>query len=172
MSTWLRRNRWYLIALVPLIPAALMVSLVPRWFPYQDRLPQPEAVALGETVRYSGADIQLTDLVVLEGEPLNAPAGADVVVATLSIDVIEPPEASYCNLTLLSSEHGLDRGWELAFSFDSDFEVDERFEEQCSFSEKRSYDLQVTFLVPAGQVTEPVLELSSSAASPRVLRLS
>lgn len=171
MTAWLRRNRWYLVTLAVLIPAAFVVSLIPRWFPYWNNQPQPESVALGETVRYSGADIELTSLELLDGDQWNAPAGSDVVVATLSIDVVEPPESSLCELYVVSSEAGYERRWEPETFSDSDFEVADRFEQLCSFTEPGSYDLQMTFLVPQGQVETPVIELSSSAALPRVLRL-
>lgn len=172
MTAWLRRNRWYLLALAVLIPVALVVSLVPRWFPYQADQPQPDAVALGETVRYSGADIELTDLELLDGDRWAAPAGSDVVVATLSIDVVDPLDGAYCEVHVVSSEAGYERRWDAETFSDSDYEVPERFEQLCSLSEPGSYDLQMTFLVPQGQVQRPEVELSSSAALPRVLRLS
>jgi hypothetical protein len=170
MSAWLRRNRWFLIALGVLIPAAIVVSLVPRWFPYQEIQPQPETVGLGETVRYSGADIQLTALELLDGAEVGAAAGADVVVATFAIDVVEPPEAAWCEVRIVSNESGFERFWDSEL-FVSDYEVPDRFEQTCSLSEVGSYDLQMTFLVPRGEVLKPVVELSSSAGLPRVLRL-
>jgi hypothetical protein len=170
--TWLRRNRWYLVALAVLIPGAFVVSLIPRWFPYQDNQPHPEHVALGETVSYSGAEITLLDLEVLDGTELNASANADVVVATISIDVVEPPEASYCELTVVSDEAGYERRWDAETFSDSDYEIPDRFAQNCTFSEAGSYDLQVTFLVPHGEVAEPQVDLNSSAGLPRVLRLS
>jgi hypothetical protein len=172
MSAWLRRNRWVLIALGVLIPVAIVVSLVPRWFPYQETQPQPEAVGLGETVRYSGADIQLTALELLDGAEVGAAAGADVVVATFEIDVVEPPEAAWCEVRIVSSESGFERFWDSELFVDSDYEVPDRFEQTCLLSEVGSYDLQMTFVVPRGEVLNPVVELSSSAALPRVLRLS
>ncbi len=172
MSAWLRRNRWFLVALVLLIPAAIVVSLVPRWFPYQEIQPQPEAVELGETVRYSGADIQLTALELLDGAEVSAAAGADVVVATFAIDVVEPPEVAWCEVRIVSNESGFERFWDSELFADSDYEVPDRFEQTCSLSEVGSYDLQMTFLVPRGEVLNPVVELSSSAGLPRVLRLS
>lgn len=171
MTVWLRRNRWYLVALIVLVPAAFLVSLLPRWFPYQSTQPQPQTVALGETVRYSGADIALTDLEVLDGARWAAPEGSDVVVATLSIDVVEPPEYSICELTVVSSEAGYERSWDPELSSDSDYEVPDRFEQLCTLTEEGSYDLQLTFLVPRGEVEHPVVVLSSTAGLPRVLRL-
>lgn len=172
MRGWLRRNRWYLVALLILIPVAAVVSLVPRWFPYQQNQPHPEAVAMGDTVRYSGADIQLTALELLDGDEINAPAGADVVVATLSIDVVDPPEVARCEIHVVSAEAGFEQFWDAESFSDSDYRIPDRFATLCSLSEPGSYDLQLTFLVPRGQVTEPVIELSSSAGLPRVLRLS
>lgn len=170
--TWLRGNRWYLAALVVLIPGAIVVSLVPRWFPYQSGQPHPEVIPRGETVRYSGADVTLVDLEVLDGGPLNAPANADVVVATISIDVVDPPDGSYCDVTVVSSEAGEERRWDAELFSDSDYEIPDRFAQTCTFSEVGAYDLQLTFLVPHGQVAQPQIDLSSSAGLPRVLRLS
>lgn len=172
MTAWLRRNRRYLVALVVLVPGAVVVSLIPRWFPYWSAQPRPEAVALGETVRYSGADIELTDLEVLDGSEWRAPAGADVVVATLSIDVVEVLEDASCELYLVSSEAGYERRWEAEFFSESDYQIPERLNRPCSLAEPGFYDLQVTFLVPRGTVREPVVELRSWAGLPRVLRLS
>ncbi|WP_395638806.1 hypothetical protein [Pseudolysinimonas sp.] len=172
MTAWLTRNRWYLVALAVLLPVAFVVSLIPRWFPYQGQQPQPESVALGETVRYSGADIELTALELLDGDRWAAPAGSDVVVATLSIDVVEPPEAARCEVHVVSSDAGFERRWDAELYSDSDYVVPDRFESLCTLTEPGSYDLQLTFLVPRGQVEQPVIELSSSAGLPRVLRLS
>lgn len=171
MTTWLRRNRWYLVALAVLIPGAFLVSLTPRFLPYLGSLPQYEDVALGETARYSGADLALTDLVVLDGDEIAGPAGADVVVATFTIDVVDPRENAGCRIYVVSTEGGVERSWEEESFLSSDYEIPEEFEQTCSFAEAGRYDLQVTIPVPHGQVTEPVIELSSSAASPRVLRL-
>jgi hypothetical protein len=172
MTAWLRQSRWYLVALLVLVPAAVVASLVPRWFPYQQNQPQPESVGLGETVRYSGADISLDDLKLLDGAEINAPAGADVVVATLSIDVVDPPESALCDVRVVSDESGFERFWDAESFIDADYSVPERFETLCTLSERGSYDLQLTFLVPRGQVSDPVIELSSTAGLPRVLRLS
>jgi hypothetical protein len=171
MKVWLRRNRWYLAALAVLIPGALLVSLLPRFLPYLGSLPQYEEVALGETVRYSGADIKLTDLVVLDGDEIAAPLGADVVVATLLIDVVEPPETSLCRLFVVSTDGGVERSWESEPYLNSEYEVDDRYEQSCDLSEAGRYELQVTIPVPRGQITDPVIELTASAALPRVLRL-
>jgi hypothetical protein len=171
MTAWRRRNRWYLVALAVLIPGALLVSLLPRFLPYLGSLTQYQDVALGETVRYSGADIQLTDLMVLDGDEIAAPLGADVVVATFVVDVVEPPESARCEFVVVSDEGGVERRWDAEAYLDSDYEVPEGVEQFCTLSEAGRYDLQVTFPVPHGQVADPVIELSSSAAHPLVLRL-
>lgn len=170
MRAWWRANRWFVVALVVLVPAAVVVSMIPRWFPYVQRQPVPEAVALGDTVRYSGADVTLTELTVLDGEEWNAPAGTDVVVATLAIDVVEPV-STICAVEVVSTEHGLERTWDSEL-YSSDYEVPDEFETLCSFSEEGAYDLQLTYVVPAGQVAEPIVQVRSEAALPRVLRLS
>lgn len=171
MSLWWRRNRWYLVALAVLLPAAVLVAMTLRWLPNVGDQPRPDHVAIGETVRYSGADIELTRVEVLDGLEWNAPVGADVVVATLDIDVVEPGEA-LCRVLIVSDEAGFERSWEPELYVDSDYEVPEGRETRCDLSEPGAYILEVTFLVPAGQVEAPVVELTSSAALPRVLRLS
>ncbi len=52
-----------------LIPAAFVVSLIPRFFPVpREPAGGVEYVDRGEVVRYSGTDFQLTDLEVLDGD--------------------------------------------------------------------------------------------------------
>jgi hypothetical protein len=168
---WLRRNRWFLVALAVLIPASFVVSLIPRFFPYLEAQPVAIDVPLGEVVRYSGADVQLTDLEVLDGDAFNAPAGADIVVATFSIDVIEPPETTVCDLSVVATIDGVEREWNEAIG-QSDYEVPDYLEEYCDLSEKRRYHLQMLFYVPRGEVTDPTVVFSSWDAAPQVLRLS
>jgi hypothetical protein len=168
---WLRRNRWFLLALVLLVPAAFVVSLIPRYFPYLETQPVAIDVPLGEVVRYSGADVQLTDLEVLDGTAWNAPAGADVVVATFSIDVVDPPEVANCAITVVAPIDGVEREWNEASDV-GDYDVPDYFETYCDLSEVGRYHLQVTFVVPHGEVPDPTIVLSSWAAAPQVLRLS
>jgi hypothetical protein len=170
VSAWWRANRWYLVALAVILPAAVVVSMIPRWFPYVARQPVPETVPRGETVRYSGADIELIGLEVLPGEDWGAPPGADVVVAALDIDVVEPV-TSACRVEIVSDEAGFERRWQDS-SYSSDYEIPDDATTLCSFSEPGRYELQMTFLVPEGQVAEPVVQVRSEAALPRVLRLS
>jgi len=171
MTPWLRRNRWYLLALVVLIPGALAVSLVPRFFPYLADLPQYEPVARGESVRYSGADIELTDFEVLDGDAVAGPAGSDVVVASFTIDVVEPPESAACDLVVVQTVDGVEYRWDEQAYLTIDYEIPDGVEETCRFDEAGSYRAQFTFVVPHGVVVAPVVELSSSDESPRVLRL-
>lgn len=171
MKAWLRRARWSLLALVVLVPLALAVALEPRFWPYLTQQPQPDVVALGDTVRYGGAAITLTDLEVLDGAEVNAPAGADLVVATLSVDVVDPPESTYCDVTVVSAESGVERAWDAESFSDSDYRIPDRFATRCDLTEAGATDLQLTFLVPRGEVDDPVIQFSSSAALPRVLRL-
>jgi hypothetical protein len=173
VSAWLRRNRWFLAALAVLLPVAFVVSLTPRFFPYLERQPQPEAVAIGEVVRYAGADIELTSLETLDGDEWNAPQGADLVVATFSIDVVDPPESTSCEIRLVASaKTGYEREWAADTFTDSDYDIPDRYETLCNLQEVRQYELQLTFQVPRGQVADAAVEFSASAGLPRVLRLS
>ncbi|MEO5534388.1 MAG: hypothetical protein ABIR17_04575 [Pseudolysinimonas sp.] len=168
--TWLRRNRWFLVALAVLIPAALVVSLIPRFFPYLENQPAVIDVARGLDERYSGANVKLTDLEVLDGEALNAPAGSDVVVATFAIDVVDPPASSVCTVTLVAPIDGVEREWDEAIA-SSDYEVPDEFEKYCDLSEARRYHLQLVFYVPRGEVPDPAIRFTSTAAFPQELRL-
>ena len=170
MTDWLRRNRWFLVALAVLIPAAFAVSLIPRFFPYLENRPVAIDVDRGQVERYSGTDFQLTDLEVLDGERLNAPAGADVVVATFSVDVIDPPEFSVCTVTVVGSIDGVEREWNEAIE-SSDYEIPDYFEEYCDLTDARRYHLQLVFYVPRGEVPNPVVVVKSSGAFPQELRL-
>ncbi len=169
MSEWLRRNRWYLIALVVLLPVAFVVSLVPRFFPYLELQPQIEYVERGETARYEGADFEVFDMFVLEGEDVGAPEGTDVFVVGLTVDVVEPSD-SYCTLTLISDESGVEREWDESYSV-GDVEVPDGYETQCDLTERARYDLVQTFLVPRGEVVEPEVQVTTILGEPKALRL-
>jgi len=170
MRVWLRSNRWFLLALVVLIPTAVVVAPVPRWFPYWESVPVPDDVARGTSAAYAGAEIELVDLEVLDGDAWATRPGTDLVVATLDIDVADPTESTYCEVTLTSDESGETRTWDSSLSA-GDYRVPEGFQQLCSFEAAGAYTLQVTFLVPRGEVQQPSVVLSSSAHLPRALRL-
>jgi len=170
MTAWWRANRWYLLVVAIALPLAVVVAMIPRWFPYLDRQPTFQTAELGETVRYAGADFTLDELIVLDGEEWNGPLGADVVVASLTVDVVEP-RGGLCEAVLRSDEAGFDREWDAELFPDVDYEVPDDVERRCQLDEERAYDLVLMFLVPRGQVAEPVLQLTASQAAPLVLRL-
>lgn len=169
MTTWWRSNRWFLLALAVLIPVAAVVALMPRFLPYLDAQPRIEHVGRGDAVRYGGADFQLAGLVVLDGATVDAPAGADVVVVTVAVDVVDPQDA-YCDVDLVSDESGWERVW-WPGSDAGDLQVRDPFESSCDLSEERSFLLQQLFVVPHGEVTAPALEITTFDESPRVVRL-
>ena len=171
MTAWLVRNRWFLIGLVVLIPVAVVVSMLPRFIPHLERSPHPVYISRGEVVTYSGSDIELRALAVLDGTTWNAPAGADVVVATLAIEVNDPSQ-TYCVVTVVSTEHGVEREWDSELFSDSDYQISDNYSQNCDLTAAGSYELQMTFLVPHGEVAEPFVQLSSSSALPLVLRLN
>lgn len=169
MSAWWRANRWYLLALLVLLPASVVVAMIPRWFPYLERQPAAESVERGDTARYSGADFTLTGLEVLDGDDWGVPE-ADVVVATLVVDVVEPVE-TVCELQVVSAEGaGFERFWDEA-PYSSDYDVPDEYETRCSLAEAGSFDVRIPFLVPADEVAEPVVQVTAWGSLPRVLRL-
>ena len=168
---WLRSNRWFLIALAVLIPAAVVVSMIPRFLPYLGDQPRPEHVDLGDVVRYAGADIELTQLDVFDGARFDAPAGTDVVVASFSIDVVDPGEFTNCEVALVSDESGVERTWNSEL-FVGDYREPDNFETYCDLNTVAQYDLQMVFAVPHGEVVDPEVQITSWESLPRVLRLS
>ena len=71
----------------------------------------------------------------------------------------------------MSADDGVEREWDPELYPDSDYEIDDRFEQLCRVDERGSYELQTTFLVPSQGVTQPTVQVTSSAELPRVLRL-
>ena len=169
MNDWLRRNRWFLVALVVLIPVAFVVSLMPRFFTYLELQPQIQYVERGETARYEGADFEVFDIFILDGEDVGAPEGTDVAVVGLTVEVVEPSD-SYCTLTLISDESGVEREWDQSYGV-GDVEVPDGYETSCDLTERARYDLVQTFVVPRGEVVEPMVQVTTILGQPRALRL-
>lgn len=170
MSDWLRRNRWFLIALVVLIPAAFAVSLMPRFFPYLENQPRVEYVERGDTVGYAGSEFEVFDMFVIEGEDVDAPPGTDVFVVGITVEVVEPSD-EYCTLTLISDETGVEREWDQSYGDIGDVQVPDGYETSCDLTERNRYDLVQTFLVPRDEVAEPVVQITTLSEDPRVVRL-
>jgi hypothetical protein len=170
VRAWLRSNRWFLVALLVLTPAATVVALLPRWFPYWETVPVPQDVPRGEVVSYAGAEIQLVDLEILDGAEWGTRPGIDLVVATIAMDVARPTESTYCDVTLTSDDSGETRTWNDSLSAGS-YRIPDEYAWSCSFATAGTSTVQLTFLVPHGEVRSPTVVLSSSQHLPRALRL-
>jgi hypothetical protein len=107
---WLRRNRWGLVALVPVLAA--IVAL--QWGDVYDRYWGTEArdpVTAGPDgwVSFAGARIRLadlgpgTDLKTYGGEPFRPPAGTAVWRATVSFAAPRPDRLNGCAIRLTDS---------------------------------------------------------------------
>jgi hypothetical protein len=171
MTAWLRRNRWYLIAVAVLLPAAFLVALSLRFIPYLRTEPDPQEVPRGEVVRYAGADVQLLDLEVLDGREHGVRADADLVVATVAVEVVEPAEFALCDIDLVSVDADGERMWTAETGSAGDYRIPDRYAWSCDLTTAGDSEIQLLFLIPAGEGIEPVVQVSSNEALPRVLRL-
>lgn len=170
MRAWLRANRWALLLLVVLIPGAILTSFLLRFLPYLQAQPQPEPLGVDETARYSGADITFRDLIVIPGEELDAPEGRDVAAALWEIEVTDPIEYALCETFLKVVIDGVEREYDPESFSSYDVGGPPDAAQSCNLTETGEYSLVQVYLVPAGEVEDFAVELSSAAESPRVLR--
>lgn len=175
MTAWWRRNRWYLLALAVLVPIAVVVALEPRFFPYLEaQQPRISAVERGETGAYGGAEFRLVDLEVFDGERVGAPAGGDVVLATVAVLIIEPSDNA-CRAYVVATDGPVERRWELEPYLRSDIELGDADVSRCFLDTAGASEARFLFLVPSGTAdrdgTGLEIEISASTERPRVLRL-
>lgn len=172
-ARWFRESRWALLALAVLVPAAIVTAFAGRFQPYLDRTAvEPMVAGIGDAVEYAGSSFTLTDLRVVSGEDVGAPVGRDIVVATWDVDVEEPPALTRCETAAVATVDGIDREWEADPFLSYDLGIVGEPEEFCDLSERGSFELLQTYLVPAGLLEAPVVEISSPAESPVVLRFT
>jgi hypothetical protein len=101
--SWVRRNQWGLLALVPALVLALWSSAVDGYRLYWQSAPRtPVSGAPGGWVDYGGARLRLaelvpaTDLVDFDGHPVTLPAGTKPWRARIAVD----PALAGCRLLL------------------------------------------------------------------------
>jgi hypothetical protein len=108
---WLRRNRWGLVALVPVLAAT--VSL--QWGDVYDRYwrnepRQPVTASRDGWVAFAGARMRLTglgpgtDLEAFGGEPYQPPDGTAVWRAKISFDAPNPDDLAGCEIAMADAD--------------------------------------------------------------------
>jgi len=169
--TWARSNRWYLIALAILVPAAILVALHAGYWEYlEGRDGRPVAVTRDEPVAYSGATWTLTEWSAVdarsaEGTEAGLLPGTSLLAATLDV---EPGDAGLGCTVELTDAAG-ERIWQDAPYDLADYERDDDTIDYCDSSAEEPYRLQVHFVVPDDAVEGARLRLWSSDALPALL---
>jgi len=170
-ATWWRSNRWFLLSLVVIAPAAFLVTLSAGWFSYADEtVGKPVLVDSGESAEYSGATWKVTDSGSLgsdteAGERIGLLPGTSLVVATLEVEPGATPPS--CTLELEDADGA--RVWDPASSTDVDLSADSGAETTCASDAEGPYTLQTWFVVPDDAVTDSRLRLSDADRLPEVL---
>jgi hypothetical protein len=111
VKSWLRRNRWGLVALVPMLAATVALQwgdVYDRYWRGQPR--QPVAAGRDGWVAFAGARMRLTelgpgtDLAGFGGEPYRPPAGTAVWRAKISFDAPKPDDLGGCAIVLADAD--------------------------------------------------------------------
>lgn len=169
--SWMTRNRWYLVALAVVAPAAVFVALGAGWFSYVEaENGRPTAVEPGEAAEYSGASWVLTDSGALAADAEGAAdlgllPGTSLVFVELEVTPVNT--APDCTLELIDAA-GV-REWKPASYSDVDLEADEDAETYCSTSAEGPYTLQSWFVVPDDAVEGSRLRVSTFDGAPDLL---
>ena len=162
--TWLRRNRWSLVAVAVLTPVAFLVSLSSGWWDYVEAENGRAIPVQGSnTVEYGGAQFSLLewhafDSLTQAGQSASLLPGTSLVTATIGI---RPGQLSpFCDVEL--TDTSARRTWPEAGYSDADFSIADDAESYCDSTATEPYRLQVYFVVPDDAADHPVLRLSVS----------
>lgn len=170
--SWVKSNRWYLIAIAVFGCIAMLAAMSTDWFAYEERVSgRPVAVAPGETVDYSGAAWTLKDSFVVPassaaGKSADLLAGTELVVASVRVNPSGVGEGLSCTVTL-EDRNGV-RTWDQARGSEVSVELDAGAKDYCG-SDADTYLLQVMFIVPEGAGEGSRLLISTSEELPKLL---
>lgn len=174
---WWRRNRWALLALLVLVPAALAASLSIDAFGYLASRPSViTVVERGDVATLGEARIRVLDswsapAESARGEQYAVPEGTALVSVTLELDAGAASEDFTCQLRLLQTNP--DRRWSHGFT-DTDYfpgrEMPDGVPSSCVW-DQRPFPFEVTFLIPEDAVDAVVLEVVTSDQLPRANHL-
>lgn len=169
---WLRRQRWWLLAVALLAPAAALAALGLGWWEYLSDEGGPAIRAeAGEEVEYAGATWRLLQWRVLdrdeaEAERVGLPEGAQVVAAL--IEVAPGPDApEYCRATLV--DPAADRRWRAGWDT-VDVPGGRDAASSCDGEAVAPYRLLYTWVVPDDVGASGELELVVADEAPLRIR--
>lgn len=174
--TWLKSNRWYLLAIVVVGTFAMLAAMSTDWFAYEERVNgRPVSVQPGETVDYARSAWTLEDSFIV---PASSPAGksaellegTELVIASIRVNPSAVGgDGSSCTLTLQDRD-GV-RTWDQARGSDTTVEVDPGATDYCN-SDPETYLLQAMFIVPEGAGEGAKLLVETFGEAPRLLSFS
>lgn len=168
LRDWARCNRWFLIALVVLLPLTVGLIGFREWSASFGSSPViPRAVAAGETV--GGAtwgEATLEEMPMTEGE---APEGARAALLRIQVDPSGDPIE--CGSPVLHETAGLQRSWDLTRSAG---ELPDGLEEElrCPEGSTAAFELVVPFILPADAEGPFSIDVEVPELSPQFLRFT
>jgi hypothetical protein len=159
MRGWFRRNRWALVALTVLVPAAVLASLSIEWFAYDAAHTQrPEVVAVGASGVYEGSEFTLSDYLVVPwdsetGQELGLLEGTEAVSALIHVDATgssaDEENLVSCDANLVLPDADGDRTWESGSSA-IDYYPSGDLVAYCMVNDHVESDWEAVFVVPEG----------------------
>jgi hypothetical protein len=197
MNGWLRRNRWALLALTILVPAAIVAAMSIDAFRYfGSRAQQGTTVAEGEQGSYvplapipedddaplpdppPPATIRLDDYLVVPwdsegGREVGLLEGTEAVSILIEVDATGMPEDVYsCDAILVAPGQGGERVWPIASGSDIDYYPSGDLHAYCDLNSGEQFVWEAVFVVPEGVAADADLFITrGSVVKERVLRL-
>jgi hypothetical protein len=182
---WWRRNRWALIALIFVIPGALVAALSVYGFGYFGNQASDGArVAKGDTGVFTTeasltAGMSLTSYTVVPwdsdtGRDVGLVEGTEAVSAILHVDATGLPEDVYsCDAILTAPGPGGERVWDVASGSDIDYYPSGDLVAYCDLASGGEFDWEAVFVVPEGVGDDATLFITDAGFPPaRVLRMA
>lgn len=193
--SWLRRNRWALLALVILVPAAVAAAMSISLFRYYaDLQHDPVVVPEGETGEFvptrpgagdelpvpvgEPAEFTMDSYVVVPwdtdvGREVGLLEGSEAVSVLIEVDATGMPEGTFsCSAILVAPGPQGERVWPMASGSDLDYYPSGDIEANCSLSQGSAFTWEAVFVVPEGVGEDAELYISYGALQPRrVLQL-
>lgn len=199
--SWARRNRWPLLALIVLVPGAIVAAMSVNLFSYYGSQAQhPVVVPSGQPGEYTPAFATTDD----DGNPIEPPpgprptatmtlddytvvpadsdigrevgllAGTEAVAALIHVDATGMTEDAFsCDALLTAPGPQGERSWDPASSgTEIDYSPSGDLTEYCSLSGGDEFDWEVVFVVPEGVGETATLSVTrGSFPAERVLQL-
>jgi hypothetical protein len=182
--TWVYRHRWALIALVVLIPAAVLAGMSVLWFRYTAANEQhPIVVAKGDTGSFvtdsptpeklPAARLTLTSYTVVPadsgpGQDVGLLKNTEAVSAIIHVDASGMPEDTFsCNAVLVAPGPDGDRTWEVAGPSDIDYYPTGDLHAFCDLSSGGQFDWEAVFVVPVGVGDSALLRITDGGFIPK-----